>query len=123
MNGNTRRLGIALVAAAVIAGGAALAGCDPHILDGVGVVNDTDQPLHFAQLSNDGTRAPLVGTADPHGTLLLLTPNNMGSDGCSPYAVIAYDPSGREVARHAAGKGLCLGDRWTIGGPGASPSG
>lgn len=113
-------LSVALLAVAVVVG-VALAGCDPHASDGVGVVNNTGQPLHFVLLMDDGP-STLPATADPHGTTLLLSPNSVGGDGCSPYAVVAYDPSGREVARHPAGKGLCLGDRWTIGSPGASPS-
>lgn len=114
-------LSVALLAAAVVAG-AALAGCDPHYSDGVIAVNDTDQPLHFVLLM-DGGPSTLPATADPHGNTLLLSPSSVGGDGCSPYAVVAYDPSGREVARHAAGKGLCVGDRWTIGSTSASPSG
>ena len=121
MSRTTQRWRATLLAVAVVAG-AALTGCDPHASDGVVAVNDTDQPLHFVWLSHDGP-SPIGGTANAYGTTLLLSPDNLGSDGCSPYAVVAYDPGGREVARHAAGKGLCLGDRWTIGGPGTSPSG
>jgi hypothetical protein len=111
----------ALIAAA-LAAGAALSGCDPHINEGVVAVNDTAQTLHFAALMSDGPRA-LPGTADPYGGLVILSPNNVGSDGCSQYAVAAYDPSGREVARHAPGKGLCVGDQWTIGGAAPTASG
>ena len=117
----TRGWGAALVLAAVVAS-AAVAGCDQHIADGVGVANDTGQTLHFVLLMSDGP-STLSATADPHGTALLLTTSQLGSDGCSRYAVVAYDSGGREVARHAAGEGLCIGDRWTIGGPGATASG
>jgi hypothetical protein len=39
--------------------------------------------------------------------------------GCVTETLIAYDPSGREVARHSPP--LCDRDRWVIGGPSPTP--
>lgn len=67
-----------------------------------------------------------LGTLHAGRTGLLISEADLGpnsllaANGCTKYDVVAYDPEGREVARH--GPGLCMGDTWVVEIPASAPS-
>jgi hypothetical protein len=62
----------------------------------------------------------LPGSASPYSTALVVPMTYDWPGGCVTETLIAYDPSGREVAPHSPP--LCDRDRWVIGGPSPPPS-
>lgn len=103
------------VAALVVA----FTGCfdDSRRLDEVWVRNNTDVTLHFTIVLADGRPFDMTYEVSPGETIGLIPggSGNLGDDGCTAGDLIAYDPSGREVARHAPGLCARTRDLWRIG--------
>src|SRR5439155_25735256 len=86
----------------------ALVGCfdDKGLTDTVWVRNNTDVTLHFTIIKVDGKPFELpdkVAPGEMHKLLSgfqLHSDAGLGIDRCTKGDVIAYDPSGRLVARH-----------------------
>jgi hypothetical protein len=105
----------------------AITGCnDSGRTATVWVGNNTDVTLHFAIIDAHGKPFELRKEAAP-GELIgliegsLLSPDaGIMIDACTLGDLIAYDPAGREVARHPPGLCARTKDVWTIGPP-ASP--
>jgi hypothetical protein len=107
---------IALVVLVLVAC-ADLPGTDPLVV-AITVQNRTSTPLTFQTVVGDDTydlRGPIPAGAE-HPIISFrgrVTPNLVvDEDGCTRGHVIAYDPDGREVARHAPS--LCIGETWVI---------
>jgi hypothetical protein len=103
----------------------ALSGCgqvmDVGVTDGVWVRNSTDVTLHFAIIKADGKPFDLTDEVTPGETYELLHGSQLSSgaglmvDRCTVGDLIAYDPSGREIARHPPGLCARTKDLWKIG--------
>jgi len=100
---------------------------DEGITDSVRVQNNTNLTLHFKIIKVDGKLFDLYEQVAPGGRLNLLSGGQLAADEglmvdrCTVGDVIAYDPSGREVARHPPPLCARTHDVWTIG-PAGSPT-
>jgi hypothetical protein len=121
-------IGLAFVALALTGCQLPLMNNDQGITDPVWVTNNTHVPLRFTIITPYGKPFDL-GQVPAGGTVPLLTGSQLGPgaglmvDRCTVGDLIAYDPSGREVARHPPP--FCARDKWTIGDPlgSSEPSG
>jgi len=114
-----------LVALAVLlAGCGRLPGQDVGRTSGVGVDNRTGEPLALKVLSHGSWHS--AGGVYPHATELAIGADTMGptgffgTNGCTDGDIVAYTLAGVEFARHAPP--LCVGDRWVIEEPTATPA-
>jgi hypothetical protein len=103
---------------------------DEGITDVVWVVNNTDVTLHFTIIMADGKPFALSDMVPPGKLYGLLHGSQLSPgaglmiDRCTAGDLIAYEPSGREVARHPPGLRARTKDVWTIGPQGSpTPSG
>ena len=117
---------------AMAALGLLIAGCynDAGRTDSVWVRNNTDVTLQFTIIDVEGKPFDLTDEVTPGETYGLLGGSQLsrsaglGIDGCTVGDLIAYDPSGREVARHPPSLCARTRDAWTIGPLGSpQPSG
>jgi hypothetical protein len=86
-------------------------GCEAGRMDGIGVDNRLGQELRF-EIEIDGRLIRLATHALPRSTARVLAAGDLRSGDCTTAPLVAYDPDGREVARHDPP--LCVGDTWTI---------
>jgi hypothetical protein len=97
-----------------------LASCsDVSRTDAVWVVNNTHVTLHFTIIKLDGKPFDLTDEVPPGELVGLLSGFQLDSDSlglnrCTVGDLIAYDPNGREVARHPPGLCARTKDVWTI---------
>jgi hypothetical protein len=114
----------------VILVGLAVSGCltlpeNPGFGDGIGVRNETEVTLHFRVWAGNESYA-LAPEARPRQTEAVLSGSEIGpnslvtKDGCTTGDLVAFDPDGNEVARHAPP--LCVDDLWVIDSPASSSS-
>jgi hypothetical protein len=98
-----------------------LSACEaPNFGRAVLAENNTDSPLSFEAIL-DGETLRLAAIAEPGESAVILgwarfnTEYSRITEGeCTKVDLVALDPDGREVARHAPP--LCLDDVWVIGG-------
>jgi hypothetical protein len=114
---SARALVLVLVGSGVILGSRIAI---PEQPDGVYVRNNTTIAMRFFAIQGGSLRG-VSSNSDvyflPGVQSVLIFPTNglLGPDGCTSTDIIARDPAGTEVARHAPG--LCEGDLWVVGSP------
>jgi hypothetical protein len=108
----------------LLAGCGPLPGSDQGITDAIVVRNNTTVPVHLSVVLSDGTLFDMHTVVAPGAAFLLhadIPGGKMMPDGCTVGDLIAYDPSGREIARRPPPLCVRKNDVWTIG-PAASPA-
>jgi hypothetical protein len=121
---------LVLAAASLALGGCGAIFSDAGRTDTVWVRNSTAVTLQFTIIDIDGKPFDLHTEVAPGETVALLSGGQLASDEglmvdrCTVGDVIAYDPTGGEVARHPPPLCARAQDVWTIGPPGSpQPSG